>query len=54
MSTFVIRPRGGIWEVEDARGDAGGLFVTLAAALTFARREAARAPSARVVILGPS
>jgi len=50
--TFVIRPHGRLWHVADDRGEAGGLFTTLDAALTFARRESANAGSARVVIVG--
>ena len=50
--TFVIRLDGPSWHVADHRGDAGGIFTTLDAALTFARRESARFGSARVVIVG--
>jgi hypothetical protein len=45
--TFVIRPHGPIWQVADDRGNVGGIFATLGAALKFARWE-----SARVVIVG--
>jgi len=52
VSTFFIRFRRGLWEVEEERHEKGGLFATLAAALSFARREAARASNARLVIVG--
>jgi hypothetical protein len=50
--TFFIRPDGSLWHVEDHRGDAGGIFTTLDAALTFARRECGRHASVRLVIRG--
>jgi hypothetical protein len=50
--TFTIRLRGTIWDVVDDRGDAGGVFATLQAAIRFARGECAGEPSARLVIVG--
>jgi hypothetical protein len=50
--TFVIRPHGPIWQVADDRGNVGGIFATLGAALKFARWESAHVGSARVVIVG--
>ncbi len=52
MSTFFIRFERGLWEVDEERHETGGLFATLAAALAFARQEAARATRARLVIVG--
>ena len=52
-TTYVIRQCNRLWVVEDAEHGRGGAFVSLAAALAFARREVAGVPSARFIIVGP-
>lgn len=48
--TFFVRERAGLWEVEETRGWVGGIFVSLRAAVRFAREQGG--PRAGVVIRG--
>lgn len=51
-STILIRPVGKIWSLEDEKRQVGGVFVTLEAALAFARAEQLNGAGAIRVVVG--
>jgi hypothetical protein len=53
---FRLAPRNGAWHLtEESSGAIGGVFCSIAAAMTFVRAEARRSPGSSVLVeLGPS